>query len=183
MNTFKEVLLLVRDHIRDNCLCIETGTQHDFDKNNKDYFSTINIAELICKPKNGILYSFDIEQEFADLCKRELVGTELGNYVKFVVGDSVLKLKECLPSIVSRSDIRRGVDLVFLDSKEFDEDHMLKEINLIRPYLSKRCVIMCDDILNPSSVKWKKAVPYIKEFVSEFQEVNTPTGLFIGFIG
>lgn len=188
--TLKDVLLLVREYIGNNCVCIETGTQHDFDEKNKDGYSTTNIVEHICKPKNGILYSFDIEQEFADLCKKKM--NELGDrddnrddkYVRFVVGDSVVKLKECIPIIVTRmmNDKRvcRGIDLVFLDSKEFDENHMLKEINLIRPYLSQRCVIMCDDIHNPSSVKWKKAVPYIKEFVGRHWEAYTPTGLFVG---
>lgn len=185
-STLKEVLLSVRDHIGDNCTCIETGTQHDFDINNKDYYSTTNIVEHICKPKNGILYSFDIEQKCADLCREKL--SELGyiddsgnsKYIRFVVGDSIIKLEECLPMIAARSRYMKRIDLVFLDSKEFDDGHMLKEINLIRPYLSQRYVIMCDDIHNSSSVKWKRAVPYIKEWVDKFWEAHTPTGLFVG---
>ncbi len=198
--TLKDVLLLVRDHIGDNCICIETGAQHDFDEKNKDYYSTTNIIEHICKPKNGILYSFDIEQQVADLCKKKLDELEVdelevnesrdidengkNKYVRFVVGDSVVKLKECLPTIIAKSiGKRKGIDLVFLDSKEFDEDHMLKEINLIRPYLGKRCIIMCDDIHNSNSIKWKRAVPYIKEWVDRYWEAYTPTGLFVGIIG
>lgn len=185
MVTFKDALLSVRDYIGTGCLCIETGTQHDFDENNKDYFSTTNIVEYICKPKNGILYSFDIEQEFADLCNKKLIerGDGTDKHVKFVIGDSVEKLKECLHRIIKKEG-KKGIDMVFLDSKEFDEYHMLKEINVIRPYLNKnnKCIIMCDDIHNPSSVKWKKAVPYIKEWVVKYWEVDTPTGLFIGMV-
>lgn len=76
------------------------------------------------------------------------------------------------------------VDFVFLDSKEFDDEHMLNEFKAIQPHLSDKFIVCCDDVLNTSSVKWKKAVPYIKEIIDKSSsgmwfEYTTPTGCYV----
>lgn len=196
MNSLKDLYIFISKFIPEKCICIETGTQHDFKEDNKDFYSTLNLIEYICKPRGGMLYSFDIERENIELCMSEFEkiygsGDESGGgngsggydkYVTFIHGDSVIELKKLI-----ESNIDIDIDLVLLDSKEFDEEHMLNEFKVIESYLNKKrgYVIMCDDIHNPSSVKWKKAIPYIKEkglrdgLIDFWFEFNTPTGLFV----
>lgn len=177
MNSLKDLFIFLSYFLPDNPICIETGTQSNFDPNNKDYFSTINLIRYIIKPRNGILYTFDISEECINKCKEELErlkneGEDYKNYAKFIVGNSTDTLK-CVSNI-------KPIDIVLLDSKEFDEEHMLNEFKLIENHLSPKYMIMCDDIHNSGSVKYKKAVPYIKTKVDLWFEYNTPTGLFVG---
>lgn len=177
MNSLKDLFIFLYNFIPDNPICIETGTQSNFDPNNKDYFSTINLLRYIVKPKNGILYTFDVSEECINKCIEEIErlkieGEDYKNYVKFIVGDSTETLKY-LPNI-------KPINVVLLDSKEYDEVHMLNEFKLIENYLYSKHIIMCDDIHNVGSVKYKKAVPYIKTKEDLWFEYNTPTGLFVG---
>lgn len=178
MNSLKDLYTFLEKLIRYGCICVETGTQSNFDPNNKDYFSTINLLRYIIKPKEGILYTFDISEECTNKCKEKIErlkteGEDYKDYAKFITGDSIETLSKIIPNI-------KHIDIVLLDSKEFDEDHTLNEFKLLENYLSPRHIIMCDDIHNIGSVKYKKAVPYIKNKVDLWFEYNTPTGLFVG---
>lgn len=178
-NTLKNLFISIEKIIRDKCICIETGIQHHFDPTNLDYYSTSNLLDCIVRKREGILYSFENEPEHIKRFKESdqyKNNNEWEKYLKIIEGDSIEQLKIFVENI----DI---IDLAFLDSKEFDDEHMLNEFKIIEPYLKRDSIIMCDDIHNPGSVKYKKAVPYIKDRLDLWYEYNTPTGLFVGIFG
>lgn len=179
MNTLKDLFIFISRFINNNPICVETGTQYYFEENNLVHTSTSNLLKYIVKPKIGMLYSFDNDEEHIKICESKLetlIGLDYSAYIRFIHGDSAEQLKK----IIDDSGDYIKIDLVFLDSKDFDEEHMLNEFKIIESNLSDSCIIMCDDIHNPSSVKYKKAVPYIKEKIDLWFEYNTPTGLFVG---
>lgn len=176
MDTLKDLFISVNDVIRNKCVCIETGIQHHFDQTNFDDYSTSNLLDCIVTKKEGTLYSFDNDPEHiktfreSDQYKNNI---EWKKYLKIIEGDSIEQLKIFVENV-------DRIDLAFLDSKEFDDEHMLNEFKIIEKKISDEGIVMCDDIHNPSSVKYKKAVPYIKEKLDLWFEYNTPTGLFVG---
>lgn len=190
--SLKDLFISIEKVIKYKCICIETGIQHHFDPTNLDYYSTSNLLDYIIRKKEGMLYSFENESEHIKMFKesewyknnRNKNNTEITKYLKIIEGDSIEQLKifvENLDNINNKVDSR--IDLIFLDSKEFDEDHMLNEFKIIENKINDKCIVMCDDIHNPGSVKYKKAVPYIKNKVNFWYEYNTPTGLFVGIFG
>lgn len=179
--SLKNLFIFIEKFIRNKCICIETGIQHHFDPTNLDYYSTSNLLDYIVKKKEGTLYSFDNEPEHIKKFKEseEYKNNDWKKYLIIKEGDSIEQLKILIDENVDNID---RIDLVFLDSKEFDEEHMLNEFKIIEKKIIDKCLIMCDDLHNPGSTKCKKAVPYIKEKVDLWFEYNTPTGLFIGIL-
>lgn len=185
-NTLKNLFIFIEKFVRNKCICIETGIQHHFDPTNLDYYSTSNLLNCIVRKKEGTLYSFDNEPEHIKRFKEsELykINTEWEKYLRIIEGDSTEQLKIFVENLDNTDN---KIDLALLDSKEFDEDHMLNEFKIIEKKIitnDHMSIIMCDDIHNPSSTKYKKAVPYIKDRVDLWFEYNTPTGLFVGIFG
>jgi len=135
--------------------------------------TTNNIVDLVCSAPPGQLVSFDIDPvhiEFArDFCKSDRL--------RLIEGDSVKSMAAFF------RDTRFTIDLLCLDSKEFDEDHMVNEYRAVEHRLATDHYVLVDDIHNPSSVKYKKMVPLLKSLGYEFVEVPTPTGLFFAARG
>lgn len=187
-STLKNLFISIENIIRCKCICIETGIQHHFDPTNLDYYSTSNLLDSIIRKKEGMLYSFENDSEHIKMFKESewyknnsnKNNTEITKYLKIIEGDSIEQLNIFVENLNNTGD---KIDLVFLDSKEFDEDHMLNEFKIIENKVNDKCIVMCDDIHNPGSVKYKKAVPYIKKKVDFWYEYNTPTGLFVGIFG
>jgi len=154
--------------------CIETGTMYVSSPDNEPHNTTNNILEFICAPKEGYLYSLDIDPEhikFATTFCGKLNGW---TYCSWLLGDSVDTLK---------SYEGPDVDLLCLDSKEFDENHMVNEYNAIKESLAEKHFVLIDDIHNVNSVKWKKLVPLLKELSYSYIEVPTLTGMFVATKG
>jgi hypothetical protein len=138
---------------------------------NEVHTTTNNFLEYICCVNKGHLYSFDISQKHIEFAK-DFCST-YAEHVTFFRGDSVENLKLFEPEL--------PISLLMLDSKEFDPDHALNEFLAVKDKLDTNGhYVMVDDIHNPSSVKHKKIVPYLKKIGYNFVEIPTPTGLFCG---
>lgn len=175
MKTFREVCQWLGSIIIDNPICIETGTMYwcPEGSGNEVHNTTNNILEFISGPKNGTLYSLDIDPEHIEFSKKYNANSDRVNYW---CGDSVESLKDLAIGL-------KRVDLLCFDSKEFDEDHMVNEYNAIKHKLAESHLVLIDDIHNVGSTKWRKMVPHLKELGYEYFEVPTPTGLFVASKG
>lgn len=181
MHRIDKVLEKIGKVIKRPVLAVETGTCYVIEKENRPNVTTLNIIRYITSP-NGILYSFDIDQDHIEKCKKMIV-EEMGKFtpfVDFICGDSV----KTLPQFVNDLKDYR-IDLVCLDSKEGDPQHMLNEFNIISPYLAENHFILIDDIFTPNSVKAKKLVEYLDFFVTHVDTsykkfvAETQTGMAI----
>lgn len=172
--TFQNLCKFIGERIGSKPLCVETGCVYGDTPENRPHGSTFNIVDYIAAPNNGVLYSYDNRQSSFDVAI-----TGLGENRKYFVpifGDSVEQLRG--------STFSKGIDFAFLDSVEGDEEHMLKEFKIIEPHLTKDAVVLLDDVINKSSVKWKKAVPYVKNKVASWDIIPTGgggIGCFVGF--
>lgn len=141
---------------------------------NRPHGSTFNIVDYIVAPNNGILYSYDNRQTSFDAAIQGL--NENKKYFMPKLGDSIEQL--------NMTTFIKDINFAFLDSVEGDEEHMLKEFKIIEPYLYDDAIVICDDVLNPSSVKWKLAVPYVRSKVKFWDIIPTGgggIGCFVGF--
>jgi len=134
--------------------------------------TTNNLVDFICDPKEGHLFSLDMDSEHIRFAQ-ELLGRDAP--VTFVLGDSVHSLKILF--------ISQPISVLCLDSKEFDEYHMVHEYNAIKHALADKHFVLVDDIHNPNSVKYKKMVPLLKELGYASVEVPTPTGMLVASKG
>lgn len=174
--TFKDLAVRIGQAIVPEPFCVETGasyTRLPENEANLVHTSTHNIVWHIAKPNNGMLWTYDHSVEHLEICRAGL-GADV-SYWKGVPGESVEQLL--------LSNFPRPVDFVHLDSKEGDEDYMVQEFLALEPYLSPNAIVCCDDIHNPPSVKWKKAVPLLKTKARSFTEVPTNLGTFVAFMG
>lgn len=174
--TFEQLSLCIGKSIGSQPFCIETGasyTRLPEDEVNLKNTSTYNIVWNIAKPNNGILWTYDNSANSLEICRKGL--KEDSCYWKGILGDSVEQL--------SNSSFPKSIDFVHLDSVEGDEDYMVREFLALESFLSENAIICCDDIHNPSSVKWKKAVPLIKNKAHRSLEVSTGLGTFLAFMG
>jgi len=153
-------------------LCVETGTTYVGSGDDLVHTTTNNLADM-CRRTGGRLISFDIDEQHQEFA-RKLCG---GGPVEFVSGDSV----ERMYSYPFEST--DGIDILCLDSKEFDPDHMVKEFSAVHTHLKKSHVVLSDDIHNPNSVKWVKMVPELKRLGYHYTELHTPTGMFVAWVG
>ena len=177
MNTVKEVCEFISNIIDSNPVCIETGCTYCTQEENQIHTTTNNLVDIICCKNYGYLYSLDIDKEHIELAKTMCEnGKDLPIPVSFILGDSVESMKLL-------NNTLKEVNLLCLDSKEFDPDHMVNEYMAIKSKLSKKHFVLVDDIHNDNSVKWIKMVPILKELNYSFFEVPTPTGLFVSVKG
>jgi len=173
--TLRELTIRIGKDIGPGPFCIETGASstiipgHD---SNLPHTSTHNIVWHIAKPNGGMLWTYDNRQEPLDICEQALKDDL--DYWKGILGDSVEMLQQ--------SVFPREIDFVHLDGAE-DLDTMLGEYQAIREYLSPNAVVCCDDIHNPTSIKWVKAVPVFKEEARSWFEAPTSLGTFVAFMG
>lgn len=173
MKTVREVCELISSVIVDNPVCVETGSTYCDAEDNLIHTTTNNIVDIICAPKGGKLYSFDVDREHQEIARRLCPDDKTA---EFILGDSVCKLEEWALK-------GNKVDLLWLDSKEFDPPHMVNEYNAVRHLLSEKHFVLVDDIHNGNSVKWVEMVPILKETGYKYFEIPTPTGLFFSYIG
>jgi len=163
-------------------IIFEIGCTYVVNQDNLINTSTNNIIQQIVIPKNGMLYSFDINSDHINICKRMLrdIGINWSEYMDFVFGDSI----EMIPIVVE--DLERQdhyIDVVLFDSKEHDEDHMVKEFEGLKDQLSEKHILMVDDVINPNSIKAKKMMPLLQKLGYEMFIVPTETGLLIASMG
>lgn len=193
MHTVEDVCQRIAPILPDKPICVETGTMYTCPPGNEPHNTTSNIMQYICGPLNGTLYSLDIDPEHINFSKNFCSKYD-GKLVP-LLGDSVESLKRLANSKTFNKWVGDGpytstytalpvVDLLCLDGKEFDEDHMVNEFNAIKEYLKDdKHFVLVDDIHNPNSVKWKKTVPILKELGYSYVEVPTPTGMFVAWKG
>jgi len=178
METVREVCEFISNLIDDAPICIETGCTYCAGEECLIHTTTNNIIDIICRKNYGYLYSLDIDEEHISLAQI-MCGNDKNPSavpVSFMLGDSVESMKKLGESLY-------GVSLLWLDSKEFDEDHMVNEFLAIQHRLAEKHFVMVDDIHNQNSVKWVKMVPMLKDLGYSFFEVPTPTGLFVSALG
>lgn len=178
MKTVADICKYIGSIVDGNALCVETGctyawTQAELDQG---YSTTYSIAKYICEPTDGMFYSIDNDASKIEV-SRNMVELKCPSIERiFICMDSVEALKHlALTSII--------VDVLCLDSKEGDPEHMANEYLSIKDRLADRHFIMIDDIHNPSSVKWKKLVPMLKDMNYNYIEVPTPVGMFLASKG
>jgi hypothetical protein len=173
---FLELAVRIGKDIGSKPFCIETGasyTKLPEGNANLIHTTTYNIVWHIAKPNDGVLWSYDNDQTSLDICKNVL-GEDVV-YWEGILGDSVEQL--------TQSVFPKPIDFVHFDCPSISEEYMVQEFLAIESYLSPNAVICADDIHNPSSIKWKKAVPLIKTKTKHHIEVSTGLGTFVGFMG
>ena len=181
MKTVRDICKYIGSVICDGPVCVETGCTYTMAPGSEMHTTTNNIAEHICLYNHGILFSLDLSQEHLDFAATVLphsIEDEYCLHVNFILGDSVGSLK-MLGQEWYGDGPGNSIDLLCLDSKEFDEDHMVKEYNAIKHSLAEKHFVLVDDIHNPNSVKYKKMVPILKDLGYEYVEVKTPTGMLV----
>ena len=184
MRTVRDICKYIGAAVCDGPVCIETGCTYIMDPGNEIHTTTNNLMEYVCLYKHGILFSLDVSQEHLDFALATMPeGDDTYQVdIHLVLGDSVDSLK-VLGQEWDGSGEGNSVDVLCLDSKEFDEDHMVNEYNAIKHALAVKHFVLVDDIHNENSVKYKKMVPILKELGYSYLEVPTPTGMFFATKG
>jgi len=186
MTTVKEICKFIGSQIVPGAaVCVETGCMYTCPPGNEVHTTTNNIYEYVAG-YHGILYSLDIDYEHIEFARQFVRPLQMaleGADIYFIEGDSVASLTE-LSNKWSGKGNGNSIDLLCLDSKEFDEDHMVNEFNAIKSSLHpERHFVLVDDIHNPNSVKYKKMVPILKGLGYSWKELHTPTGMFVAAKG
>jgi hypothetical protein len=151
-------------------IAVETGCSYYWTQDSPQYLSTPCIVKYLVKPTIGVLYSFDIDESKIKICYDNMKSLGLGEFVRFVVGDSVENIKKFHA---------HGVNFVWLDSLE-DSNHAQAEFDAIQPFLADKHIICVDDYGCPNSVKWQSVTNKMPMLGYECKSFDTPTGLFIG---
>lgn len=185
MKTVREVCQYIGS-LRDSAICVETGCMYTCPVGNEVHTTTNNIYKYIVQD-HGVFYSLDIDPEHLEFARtfcrplQEANGWHADLY--FVEGDSVESLRK-IRKKWSGNGPGNSIEVLWLDSKGFDEDHMVNEYLAIKDSLCpERHFVLVDDIHNPNSVKYKKMVPLLKSLGYQYIEVPTPTGLFVAAKG
>lgn len=191
METVREVCQYIGRLVPKFPVCVETGCIYTCAPGNEIHTTTNNILEYICAPNRGRLISFDLDPEHVEFANNFVAGIEAEAF--FICGDSVEKmnqefspLKEIMDSFPEGDPDGRpfNIDVLCLDSKEFDEDHMVNEFMAAKDFLRPgKHFVLVDDIHNHNSVKYKKMVPLLKDMGYSWREVGTPTGMFVAAKG
>ncbi len=183
MKTVRDICKYIGSVICDGPVCIETGSTFAITPENLIHTTTNNIAEHVCLYNYGILYSLDISAERQKIAE-SVLPVSTSDYqldVHFICGDSVDIMKKLAKEWTGAGD-GDGIDLLCLDSSG-DPDHILNEYNAIKDSLAEKHFVLVDDIHNPSSIKYKKVVPLLKELGYNYIEVPTPVGMFMASKG
>jgi len=177
MKTVEDITIYIGEHIDSSPACLETGCMYVCSLENKIHTTTNNIYYNAVLPKGGRFFSIDLDESHVNFAKSYINSKDR---IEFFVGDSLDKIKY----LTMRSKhLSYGLDLICLDSKEFDEVHMVKEFMLLYPFLNNKHYVLVDDVHNPNSVKYKKLVPILKDLGYDWREVPTPTGMFVASMG
>jgi len=181
ISTVREVCKALVCYLPRHTVCVETGCCYTCPPGNEVHTTTNNIAEFICKPTDGDLFTYDIDQDHLDFSKKliEPIGLK-EEQVTYVCGDSVESLTWRWSSFSSVGP--NTIDVLWLDSDSSPE-HMFSEYWAVREALNEQHFILIDDIHNPNSIKYSKLVPYLKQAGYLWEEINTPTGLFVASKG
>lgn len=184
MKTVREICQYIAATIpHKGIICVETGCSYTCPPGNEEHTTTNNLVEFICLPSEGHLASYDIDPEHIVYAKELISSLPVQEgQVFFYCGDSV-ELMRTGWSIFSSSYGATKIDVLCLDSKEFDEDHMVNEYNAVKLSLREKHFVLVDDIHNPNSVKYKKMVPLLKKWGYDTFEVPTPTGMLVASKG
>lgn len=193
MKTIRDICKYIGSVIPRYPVCVETGCMYVCNSGNEPHTTTNNILEFICKPNNGRLVAFDVDAEHINFAKKFITDNALYDKAVFILGDSVIEMtREMSPLYEIRESFSESdpdgrpftIDVLCLDSKEFDEDHMVNEFNAVKDFLkADKHFVLVDDIHNPNSVKYKKMVPILKDLGYSWIEVPTPTGMFVATKG
>lgn len=186
MRTVREICKYIGGIIQECPNCVETGITFAITPENLINTTTNNILEYVAMPNSGDLYSIDIDEGRIEIARsimpeEAVLRDSLCQYI-FLCGDSVERLTEMNELMQQYEDRDFRVDLLCLDSSG-DPNHILNEYNAIKESLSEKHFVLVDDIHNPSSVKYKKVVPLLKELNYDYIEVPTPTGMFMAAKG
>lgn len=177
LTTVEQVCRYIGGVVPVSPLCVETGTMFSVDKGNLVHTTTNNIFNHICVPNGGKLFSLDLDEQHQAIAQSVCSGPNCF----YILGDSVSSLDMLSAHFVYDKSF---VDVLWLDSKEFDEDHAVNEYKAIKGALRPdRHFIMVDDIHNANSVKYKKIVPILRSLNYNWVEIPTPTGLFVSWLG
>ena len=140
-------------------LIIETGCSRTPNNFDGDGMSTL-IFDSFVSEHGGECYSVDINRSHVEFAQRHT------RNVNIKVQDSVKFLYELNKNLQNRN---RKVDLLYLDSYDFDESnthlssfHHIKELMVIWPSLVKDTVIAVDDNFENGKGKGQ----YVREFLS-----------------
>jgi len=181
ISTVREVCKAIATYLPRYPVCVETGCVFQCPPGNEVHTTTNNIAEFICKPHDGYLYTYDIDKDHLDFAQRLLEPLGLTNQqVTFVWGDSVTELTSRWSPFSSVGP--NSIDVLWLDAGE-SPDQMFNEYLATARSLSDNHFILIDDIHNPNSIKHEKLVLYLKGEGYKWEEIPTPTGLFVATKG
>ncbi len=178
LNSVRDICKYIGEVIKDQPFCMETGSTFIVYPENLPKTTTNNIEEYICAKRDGVLYSFDVDEE------RQKIAASVCPFGKvlFILGDSVQMMSKMVEEWKTDGS-PKSIDLLCLDSAE-DADHTVNEFMAVKELLNKdKHFVLVDDIHNPSSVKYKKIVPLLKELGYSYVEVPTPTGMFFASWG
>lgn len=191
MQTIRDICEFIGLVVPSFPVCVETGCVYVCSSGNEVHTTTNNILKYICKPKRGRLVSFDINPGHI-MFASEFV-SNIDAKVVFICGDSVAEMQKEFKHL---HEIRNSfppndpdgfpfkIDVLCLDSKEFDEEHMVNEFLAAKDFLRPgKHFVLVDDIHNSNSVKYKKMVPMLKDSGYSWVEVPTPTGMFVAAKG
>lgn len=177
IKTVREVCQCIGGVVDRSPICVETGCTYTYTRESLVHTTTNNIYKYIVRPNKGFLFSLDIDPDHIKTAQgMDDLAFDCAGTFDFWQGDSVQSMFELV------SELEEGgeeISVLCLDSKEFDEDHMLNEYKAALPRLAEKHYVLVDDIHNPNSVKHKKTVPELKRRGYFYMEVPTPTGLFI----
>lgn len=171
MKTVRDICRHLEATLNYQPMIVETGCTYGTPANLAD--TTTNNLAAVAAFLDGMLVSADINEDHIAFARQFVAG--MGLHATFLLGDSVLTL--------SSLTFSHGLDVLCLDSKEFDEDHMVHEYEAVKHQLNDRHFVLVDDIHNGSSVKFKKMVPMLKDLGYDWREVPTPTGMFVAAKG
>jgi len=179
MKTVEDICEYIASVVDENPFCVETGCTYVIDTETVMHTTTNNLYASVVRGKLGWLYSIDIDPEHIAAAE-SLLSVIGGSLYEFLEGDSVRELT-LLAHRAKKENWK--VSVLCLDSKEFDEWHMVAEYDAIKSALAEKHFVLVDDIHNPNSVKYKKMVPVLKDLGYECVEVKTPTGMLVAAKG
>ncbi|KAA8897113.1 hypothetical protein TRICI_006789 [Trichomonascus ciferrii] len=133
-------------------------------------FSAILFAMAL--PSNGKLYSFEINQEFANIAQEILQLAGLDHMVEIIVGPSHEKLVE----IANNPDKAKSFDAVLIDHlKEVYVPDMrtLESLDLVR----EGCLVMADNTVYPGAPEYLEYIRMTPAYKQKFiQSTPNPNG-------
>lgn len=153
-DTFLKALTLMKK--RNAKVIVETGTSRNGKMNCLgDGCSTFIFGEWASE-NNARVYSVDINEQALLNAKKEL-GT-LEEFVQLIQNDSIEFLR----------NFNQYIDFLYLDSYDFDssdpnpsQQHHLKEIIAVYPWLTKNSIVMIDDCHLPYGGKGRLVINFL----------------------